>query len=123
MSRRIDLLDDALLVRYAGLDAALGLRRHLRVPYASIRSVAVVLEMLGSGPAFKAMMAEVWRDGGTVRVVRRAPEPTASGKILPLHLSRDGANAAETAATVGVPRKGGGPDVTDSSTGSGGTSG
>ena len=85
--------------------------------------VAVVLEMLGSGPAFKAMMAEVWRDGGTVRVVRRAPEPTASGKILPLHLSRDGANAAETAATVGVPRKGGGPDVTDSSTGSGGTSG
>jgi hypothetical protein len=43
MSRRIDLLDDALLVRYAGLDAALGLRRHLRVPYASIRSVAVGL--------------------------------------------------------------------------------
>jgi hypothetical protein len=84
--------------------------------------VATVLETLGSGPAFKAMMAEVWRDGGTVRVVRRAPEPTPSGKILPLHLARAGSVSTRT-ATVRVPRKGGGPDVTDSSTGSGGTSG
>ena len=43
MSRRLDLLDDALLVRYSGLDAAAGLRRHIRVPYTSIRSVAVGL--------------------------------------------------------------------------------
>jgi hypothetical protein len=84
--------------------------------------VATVLETLGDGPAFKAMMAEVWRDGGTVRVVRRPPQPTASGKILPLHVGRAEPVAAE-AATVRVPRKGGGPDVTDSSTGSGGTSG
>nr|AXL05961.1 hypothetical protein A3J42_08560 [uncultured bacterium] len=91
-------------------------------PVADAEVIATVLETLGDGPAFKTMMAEVWRDGETVRVVRREPQPTASGKILPLHVDRPEPVAA-VAATVRVPRKGGGPDVTDSSTGSGGTSG
>jgi hypothetical protein len=83
--------------------------------------VETVLEEL-SGPAYRTLMAQVWRDGRTVRVVRRRPAATGSGKILPLHLGRDESVSART-ATVRVPRKGGGPDVTDSSTGSGGTSG
>ena len=43
MGRRLDLLDDALLVRYSGLDAAVILRRTVRVPYAAIRDVSVGL--------------------------------------------------------------------------------
>jgi hypothetical protein len=43
MSRRLDLLDDALLVRYSGLDALVILRRTLRVPYAAVRAVSVGL--------------------------------------------------------------------------------
>jgi hypothetical protein len=92
-------------------------------PVADGEVVATVLETLGSGPAFKAMMAEVWRDGGTVRVARRAPQATPSGKILPLHLGGGGMDLSRRTAKVRLPRKGGGPDVTDSSTGSGGTSG
>jgi hypothetical protein len=43
MSRRLDLLDDTLLVRYSGFDAAVILRRTVRVPYAAIRGVSVGL--------------------------------------------------------------------------------
>ena len=45
-----------------------------------------VLSALGAGPGYKSMMAEVWRDGETLRVVRREPYATAAGKILPLHV-------------------------------------
>jgi hypothetical protein len=55
VSRRIDFLDDALLVRYAGVHAVAGLRRNLRIPYASIRSVGVGL---GDPPG-----ALAWRVG------------------------------------------------------------
>jgi hypothetical protein len=44
MPRRIDLLEDALVVRYSGVAAAACLRRHVRVPYTSIRSVGVGLD-------------------------------------------------------------------------------
>ena len=43
MSRRLDLLDEALLVRYSGLDAVVILRRAIRVPYAAVRAVTVGL--------------------------------------------------------------------------------
>jgi hypothetical protein len=43
-----------------------------------------VLETLGAGGGYRRMMAGVWRDGGTVRVVRRQPHATGAGKILPL---------------------------------------
>jgi len=44
-----------------------------------------VLGALATGPGYKAMMAEVWKDGRTVRVERREPLATGAGKILPLY--------------------------------------
>jgi len=48
--------------------------------------VGAVLDHLRSEPSNR-LMADVWRDSGTVRVVRREPYLTAAGKILPLHLA------------------------------------
>jgi hypothetical protein len=36
------------------------------------------------------MMAAIWRDGRTLRVVRREPYATRTGKILALHVERPG---------------------------------
>ncbi len=47
-----------------------------------------VLGVLSTGPAYKAMMADVWRDGRTLRVERREPFVTVGGKVLPLHSVR-----------------------------------
>jgi hypothetical protein len=47
--------------------------------------VEAVLAHLGRLPRNR-LMAEVWRNGGTLRVVRREPYVTAAGKIQPLHL-------------------------------------
>jgi hypothetical protein len=43
VSRRIDLLDDALLLRYSGLAAAVTLTRSVRIPYSAIGSVSIGL--------------------------------------------------------------------------------
>jgi hypothetical protein len=43
MSRRIDLLEDALVIGYSGLSAAATLTREVRVPYVSIRFVSIGL--------------------------------------------------------------------------------
>jgi hypothetical protein len=43
VSRRIDLEDDALVVRYSGLDRAAALTEEVRVPYSAIASVSVGL--------------------------------------------------------------------------------
>jgi hypothetical protein len=51
--------------------------------------VEAVLDHLRSEPRNR-LMADVWRDSATVRVVRREPYLTPAGKILPLHLARDG---------------------------------
>jgi len=40
---------------------------------------------LAAGPAYRTMMADVWREGQLLRVERREPLVTAGGKILPLH--------------------------------------
>ena len=48
--------------------------------------VAAVLTELGRGPGYRAMMAGIWLDGGTLGVVRREPYETASAKVLPLHV-------------------------------------
>jgi hypothetical protein len=48
--------------------------------------IRAVLEALSAGPGYKGMMADVWRSGETLRVVRREPYATAAGKILPLHV-------------------------------------
>jgi hypothetical protein len=51
--------------------------------------VSAVLDALGSGPAYREMMAAIWRDGGTLQVERREPFATSGAKILPLHIIRD----------------------------------
>ena len=48
--------------------------------------IETVLSALSAGPGYKSMMADVWRGGGTLRVVRREPYATGAGKILPLHV-------------------------------------
>jgi hypothetical protein len=50
--------------------------------------ITAVLDGVRRGPAYQRMMAELWRDGETLRVVRREPHSTHSAKILPLHLLR-----------------------------------
>jgi hypothetical protein len=50
--------------------------------------VASVLDGVRRGAAYHRMMAGFWRDGETLRVVRREPHSTHSAKILPLHLLR-----------------------------------
>lgn len=50
--------------------------------------VAAVLGGVREGAAYHRMMAGFWRDGETLRVVRREPHATHSAKILPLHLLR-----------------------------------
>jgi hypothetical protein len=49
---------------------------------------AAALDFLGSeGPA-ERMMADIWGGGGTLEVVRREPEVSRVGKVLPLHVDR-----------------------------------
>jgi hypothetical protein len=50
--------------------------------------VGTVLDALGAGAAYRRLMADVWRDGRTLRVVRRRPYSTGAGKVLPLHVSQ-----------------------------------
>jgi hypothetical protein len=46
-----------------------------------------VLETLDAVPG-GSVMTEHWRQGDTLKLVRRAPYQTASAKVLPLHLQR-----------------------------------
>ena len=46
--------------------------------------------MPSHGPAYRGLMADVWRQGEVLRVVRREPYATESAKILPLHILRAG---------------------------------
>jgi hypothetical protein len=47
--------------------------------------VRVVLAALEQGGAGSRLMTGLWRDGGTLRVVRREPIATPPGKVLPIH--------------------------------------
>ena len=49
---------------------------------------ATVLRELGAHDSGNRMMAGLWRDGGTLRVVRREPYATSGGKILALHVTK-----------------------------------
>jgi len=51
--------------------------------------VRVVLTELGKGGDTNRMMAEVWRQGGVLRVRRERPRLTEGGKQLSLHLARN----------------------------------
>lgn len=48
--------------------------------------VAAVFDKLAVGDASRPMMLEQWRRNETLRLVRREPIETASGKVLPLHI-------------------------------------
>jgi len=50
--------------------------------------ILTVLDRIRSYPGCKSMMADLWRDGQTLRVVRREPFVTGAAKILPLHILR-----------------------------------
>ena len=53
------------------------------------RMIATALEVLASSPRGRAgnhIMAGVWRDAQTLRVIRREPHANRAAKILPLHV-------------------------------------
>jgi hypothetical protein len=50
--------------------------------------VRTVLGVVQEGPTWRGMTAGVWRDGGTVRVVRREPYTTHIGKVHAFHFDR-----------------------------------
>jgi hypothetical protein len=52
------------------------------------RLILAILDRLGSSLVLKNMMAERWRDGRTLRVIRREPLASGAAKILPLHILR-----------------------------------
>lgn len=49
-----------------------------------------IFAVLGKESGSRRVMAERWRDGKTLRVVRREPYATGAAKVLPLHLIRRG---------------------------------
>jgi hypothetical protein len=57
---------------------------------AVIDTVVASLEAMPSG----ALMVEQWRQGNTLRVVRREPYMTSKAKIMPLHVARPPAESA-----------------------------
>ena len=50
-----------------------------------------VLEFLAGRGDGQRLMADRWRQAGTLRVARREPAMSLAAKVLPLHLTRDGA--------------------------------
>jgi hypothetical protein len=54
------------------------------------RVVDCVLAELSKGSDTNRMMAEIWRQGGTLRVQREPPHLTKGGKLLSLHIVRGG---------------------------------
>jgi hypothetical protein len=48
------------------------------------------VEALGRGSGAERVMGLAWREAALVRVERRPPLATASGKLLHLHVGRDG---------------------------------
>ena len=50
--------------------------------------VDIVIKHLGAHKGGYEMMADCWRQGHTLQVVRSEPHHTFTGKILPLHISK-----------------------------------
>jgi hypothetical protein len=73
---------------------------------------AAFLDGLARQPGASRAGVKVWRHAETVRVVRRPPEPTAAGKILPFHIApRTAAEPAVAPGPAWRPEAGsGGPD-------------
>jgi hypothetical protein len=99
------VLDQALPIRFgggptdyqlveqedAGGDSVLRLLVHPRLgPLDDATVREAFLEAIGAGTGAERVMSIAWRDARLLRVERRPPIPTASGKILHLHVSRPG---------------------------------
>jgi len=98
-SKLISLVEEVLPARFGGHSAdyqlveeeEAGLTKLNLVVSAQVGEVdeeqllTTVLEVLSSHPGLK-MMADQWREGNTLRVVRREPHATPASKILPLHI-------------------------------------
>jgi hypothetical protein len=56
--------------------------------------IDLVLEELGSGEADAGISRTIWRQAGTLRVKRMEPVWTSRGKLLPLHMGREGAGTS-----------------------------
>ena len=57
--------------------------------------VDAFLTSIGRGAGAEQVMARMWRDAGFLQVERRPPYPTATGKILHLHVCRTAGAGAE----------------------------
>jgi hypothetical protein len=105
----VELLEEVLPRRFGGAPADYQLVEHetnhvVRVALlVSPRVGAVdegelvrsVLDYLAKGPPFRAMMADSWRQGKTLHVVRREPFVTeTAAKVLPLHVLERGREPA-----------------------------
>ena len=53
-------------------------------------AVKVVIDALGRGPDHHRLMAKVWVDSRTLRLIRTRPYVTGVGELMPLHISRRG---------------------------------
>ena len=58
-------------------------------PLSADEVTAAVYRALAAVPG-GGLMTDVWRDAGTLRVVRREPIETGAMKLLPLHVLRGG---------------------------------
>jgi phenylacetate-coenzyme A ligase PaaK-like adenylate-forming protein len=79
------------LVEEEDADGRPDLRLLVHPAVGSLPSEAVTdafLSAIATGPGAQQVMSLAWRDAGLLRVERRAPHVTASGKILHLHTSR-----------------------------------
>jgi hypothetical protein len=61
-------------------------------PVDESEAIDVVLDALAASP-HNRLLAEVWREGQTVRVLRREPYETRAAKILALHVARGESSA------------------------------
>lgn len=48
----------------------------------------IVISELGKGQDVQRMMATIWQDADTLRVIRQKPQVNNSGKLLPLHIQK-----------------------------------
>jgi hypothetical protein len=66
--------------------------------------VAALIEALSVGNGVENVMGRLWRDARFIRVERRPPIPTASGKILPLlALSKEALNNSHASSSKHAP--------------------
>jgi hypothetical protein len=101
----IRVLEELLPARFGGAPSHYQLveeegedgRPHLRLlvhpavgPLSAEAVTEAFLGAIGGGSGVERVMGLVWREGRILQVERRAPVATASGKILHVHIDRQG---------------------------------